>query len=175
MPSTVAFISVRALGAGPVVLLSPCPFFQEVWKAESTLNKECIDLLIASGLAFLVIFLEMRKYKISLGKCVLMPMKNLMQVNPPSLGEPVGMDLDASFYCIFWHRSKEKIQKGREPNRVDLLFHWWLDLPDSSILLLASLNCSMSLWILSFLDWNSSQSICVSSNRATWSEWHASG
>lgn len=53
----------------------------------------------------------MQKYKIFLlCKCVLMPTKSLMQVNPVSLGEPVGMDLHISFYHIFWHGSKEKTQ-----------------------------------------------------------------
>lgn len=91
MPSTFTSISIWAPRAGPVILLPPYPLFQEVWKAESTLNKGSIYLLIASALAFLVIFLEIRKYNIAfLGKCILISVRSLMQVNDLMLAEPVG-------------------------------------------------------------------------------------
>lgn len=104
MPNTVAFISVRALRAGPVLLLPPRPLFQ-VRKAESTLNKQRICLLIASALAFLVIFLVTRMYKISfLGKCILMSMRRLMQVNHLSRGESVGSQKwhEPGVHCLMY-------------------------------------------------------------------------
>lgn len=125
MPST--FTSIGVLRAGPVLLLQPCPHFREVQKAESFLSKGSIYLLIVLVLAVLVILLENRMYKIPFfSNCVLVSMRSLMQVSHPSFVEPVG------------HHSS---------------FHWWLDLPDSAVLLLAFLNCRTFLYILVVISW----------------------
>lgn len=134
MPST--FTSIGILRAGPVLLLQPCPHFQEVWKAESFLSKGSVYLLTVLVLAILVIFLETRMYKIPFfSNCVLMFVRSLVQVSHPSFVEAVG-------HC--------------------LSFHWWLDLCDSAVLLLL-LNCRTFLCICSsFLDLYCAQNAHVS-------------
>lgn len=153
MPSTVAIISVQTPRTGLVVLLPPSLLFQKVWKTKSTLNKDHVHLLISlcifsfSGnqkvqdLPFCVdIFLHL--WGVSC-KSVIWTLVSQWKVRS-------GISLEFPVQHIYWCGPGEKTRKGHKPNEVNSSFHWWLDLPNSGVLLLAF---HTFLWILFTTSW----------------------
>lgn len=59
----------------------------------------------------------------------------------------------SSLSNIFPGTVLQRKHKKAIPFGVNYSFYWWLHLPDSAALLLASLNCRTFLWILFVISW----------------------